>query len=100
MSGDKSSKTFFNCLFSVRTEELLALAPSAFLDDLNKARLQLLNGRYMVGEYAHFAGFRRYVDLDAMCRRWLSSNLYIAEGNCPAFDVGWETHTSVDLYID
>lgn len=49
-----------------RTEELLAAA--ALLDDLHKPRLQLLDGRNVVCEETHLAGFGGDVDLDDILR--------------------------------
>ena len=49
-----------------RQEELLAAA--ALLDDLDKSGLQLLDGRDVVGQDTHLAGFRGKVDLDATRR--------------------------------
>lgn len=47
----------------VRTEELLA--PTGLLNDLDKTRLQLLDGRNVLGEDAHLARLSGDVDLDA-----------------------------------
>ncbi len=43
------------------TEELFA--PSCLLDDFDQARLQLLDGRDVVGKHAHLARLPWYVDL-------------------------------------
>lgn len=48
---------------AARQEVLLAAA--ALLEDLNEASLQLLDGRNVVGQDTHLAGFRGKVDLDA-----------------------------------
>lgn len=48
---------------SARQEKLLVAA--ALLDNLNKAGLQLLDRRDVVGQDTHLAGFRGNVDLDA-----------------------------------
>ena len=47
-----------------RTEELLA--PTTLFNDLNQARLQLLNGRDVVGKNTHLPRFSGYVDLYSM----------------------------------
>lgn len=49
---------------SGRTEELLV--GTTLLNDLNKTRLQLLNGRNVVGEDTHFSGLGGDVDLDTV----------------------------------
>jgi hypothetical protein len=46
----------------VPTEELFA--STTLLNNLNESRLQLLDGRNVVCEHTHFAGFRREIDLD------------------------------------
>ena len=58
-------------LSGVHTEELLA--PTTLLNDINKPRLQLLNGRYVVGKDTHVSRLSRYVDLDA--GSWLRGQL-------------------------
>ena len=47
-----------------RTEELLAA--TGLLDDLNKTRLQLLNGGNVTSEDTHLSGLGGNVDLDAV----------------------------------
>lgn len=46
-----------------QTEKMLA-ATAALFDYLHQSRLQLLNGRYMVGQNTHLAGFGWNVHLD------------------------------------
>ena len=48
----------------IRTEVLLA--STALLNDLYKPRLQLFNGRYMVGKDTHISRFSRYIDLHSV----------------------------------
>lgn len=74
---------------AARQEELLAAA--ALLDDLDESGLQLLDGRDVVGQDTHLAGFRGEVNLDAAesIRQYSLSQ----EGSGgPA-----ETYTSCDL---
>jgi len=51
--------------FQIRTEELLA---AALLNDLDKARFQLFDGRNVAREDTHIAGLGRKIDLDAILR--------------------------------
>ena len=76
---------------SAREEELLAAA--ALLDDLNESGLQLLDGRNVVGQDTHLAGFRGEVDLDAAIwiRQYSLAETEFGAGG-PA-----ETYTSWDL---
>jgi len=48
---------------SARQEELLAA--TALLNDLDQTGLQLFDGRHVVRQHTHLAGFRGKVDLDA-----------------------------------
>ena len=66
-----SSEDVIKTSWGVHTEELLA--PTTLLNDLNKPRLQLLNGRYVVGKDTHVSRLSRYVDLDA--GSWLRGQL-------------------------
>lgn len=82
------------------TEELLA-AP-ALLDDLDEARLQLFNGRYMIRQYSHFSRFSGYVDLNTTYKSPISTRfqkMIDASGIANACSLQ-TTYTSVDLYID
>lgn len=61
---DAQSRVRLNDGETTRKEELLV--GTTLLNDLNKTRLQLLNGRNVVGEDTHFSGLGGDVDLDMM----------------------------------
>ena len=77
------------CLSISRTEELFA--PTSLLDDLNKARLQLLDGRDVLGQDTHIARFGWDVDLYTA---WV---LVLKCASLVSVQVSLGTYTSCDL---
>lgn len=54
----------------VQLTEVL-FAATGFLNDLNQAGPELLDGGDVVGEHAHLSRFGGNVDLNAACRPWV-----------------------------
>ena len=77
--------------FVIRTEKLLAA--TAFLVNLNEARLQLLYRWYVVGKDTHFSRLCRNVDLNTATPK---RQLRLFHRNISS-ELKGRTYTSVDL---